>query len=209
MSSSTNSSPQCRRSSPTAASSSRTGPGPTRSGCLPVIASGSAASTTISRVPERPCSLESLTRCASRAGSLPNRPFCSSAPAQPVSGSPNLLTQAMILEGVSAEQARARIWLFNRNGLVESDAQRPYRRAKAIRSSPRADQGLRRRDRVDQADRHHRRQHRGEEPSASGHRSDGADQPAPDHLRAFESDVALRVLRGRCLPMVGGSRRVR
>jgi len=38
----------------------------------------------------------------------------------------------MILEGLSAEQARTRVWLFNRNGLVEStrgdlfDVQRPY-----------------------------------------------------------------------------------
>lgn len=43
-----------------------------------------------------------------------------------------LLTQAMKLEGLSGEQARARTWLFNRNGLVEStrtdltDYQRPY-----------------------------------------------------------------------------------
>jgi malate dehydrogenase (oxaloacetate-decarboxylating)(NADP+) len=43
-----------------------------------------------------------------------------------------LLTQAMALEGLSAEQARSRIWLFNRNGLIEStrgdllDVQRPY-----------------------------------------------------------------------------------
>jgi len=47
-------------------------------------------------------------------------------------GVADLLTQAMIAEGISAEQARARIWLFNRNGLVESrrddltDFQRPY-----------------------------------------------------------------------------------
>jgi len=43
-----------------------------------------------------------------------------------------LLTQAMVARGISAEQARARIWLFNSNGLVESsrddltDFQRPY-----------------------------------------------------------------------------------
>ena len=47
-------------------------------------------------------------------------------------GISELLTQAMILEGGSAEQARARIWLFNRKGLVESargdltDEQLPY-----------------------------------------------------------------------------------
>jgi malate dehydrogenase (oxaloacetate-decarboxylating)(NADP+) len=47
-------------------------------------------------------------------------------------GISDLLTQAMIVAGLSAEQARARIWLFNRNGLVEStrsdllDEQRPY-----------------------------------------------------------------------------------
>jgi malate dehydrogenase (oxaloacetate-decarboxylating)(NADP+) len=47
-------------------------------------------------------------------------------------GISDLLTQAMALEGLSTEDARARIWLFNRNGLVEStrsdvfDVQRPY-----------------------------------------------------------------------------------
>ena len=47
-------------------------------------------------------------------------------------GIADLLTQSMIAKGISAEQARARIWLFNRNGLVEStrddvtDFQRPY-----------------------------------------------------------------------------------
>ncbi|HLI80546.1 MAG TPA: NAD-dependent malic enzyme [Candidatus Binataceae bacterium] len=47
-------------------------------------------------------------------------------------GVANLLTRLMIEEGISAEQARSRIWLFNRNGLVESgrddltDFQRPY-----------------------------------------------------------------------------------
>ena len=44
----------------------------------------------------------------------------------------SLVSEAMTLEGLSAEPARARIWLFNRNGLVEStrrdvfDVQRPY-----------------------------------------------------------------------------------
>src|SRR5512146_3303637 len=47
-------------------------------------------------------------------------------------GISELLAQAMALEGLSAEEARSRIWLFNRNGLVEStrsdlfDVQRPY-----------------------------------------------------------------------------------
>jgi malate dehydrogenase (oxaloacetate-decarboxylating)(NADP+) len=47
-------------------------------------------------------------------------------------GISDLLTKAMVLEGLSAEEARARIWLFNRNGLVEStrsdlfEVQRPY-----------------------------------------------------------------------------------
>ena len=40
-------------------------------------------------------------------------------------GIADLLTEAMIAEGLSAEQARARIWLFNRNGLDRIDAQRP------------------------------------------------------------------------------------
>ncbi|HXZ88090.1 MAG TPA: NAD-dependent malic enzyme, partial [Candidatus Binataceae bacterium] len=43
-----------------------------------------------------------------------------------------ILTKAMESEGLTSEQARARIWLFNRNGLVEStrgdlaDFQKPY-----------------------------------------------------------------------------------
>jgi len=47
-------------------------------------------------------------------------------------GIANLLTQAMKREGLSDEQAQGRIWLFNRNGLLEStrtdttDYQRPY-----------------------------------------------------------------------------------
>jgi malate dehydrogenase (oxaloacetate-decarboxylating)(NADP+) len=47
-------------------------------------------------------------------------------------GIANLLTEAMALEGMSAEQARARIWLFDVGGLIEStrndiaDYQRPY-----------------------------------------------------------------------------------
>ncbi|HVN63902.1 MAG TPA: NAD-dependent malic enzyme [Candidatus Binataceae bacterium] len=47
-------------------------------------------------------------------------------------GIADLLTQAMKLEGLSDEQAKSRIWMFNRKGLVEStraalfDYQRPY-----------------------------------------------------------------------------------
>ena len=47
-------------------------------------------------------------------------------------GIANLLTEAMALEGMSAEQARARIWLFDVGGLIESTRndiagyQRPY-----------------------------------------------------------------------------------
>lgn len=50
-------------------------------------------------------------------------------------GIADLLTQAMKLEGLADEQAGARIWLFNRNGLVESTRtdlaqyQRPYAHA--------------------------------------------------------------------------------
>jgi malate dehydrogenase (oxaloacetate-decarboxylating)(NADP+) len=47
-------------------------------------------------------------------------------------GISDLMTRAMVLEGLSGEEASARIWLFNRNGLIEStrrdlfDEQRPY-----------------------------------------------------------------------------------
>jgi malate dehydrogenase (oxaloacetate-decarboxylating)(NADP+) len=47
-------------------------------------------------------------------------------------GITQILTQVMTAEGLSPEEARARMWLFNRNGLLEStrrdlaDYQRPY-----------------------------------------------------------------------------------
>jgi len=47
-------------------------------------------------------------------------------------GVADLLTRAMVMEGIAAEQARAQLWLFNRNGLIQSqrndltDYQRPY-----------------------------------------------------------------------------------
>jgi malate dehydrogenase (oxaloacetate-decarboxylating)(NADP+) len=47
-------------------------------------------------------------------------------------GITQILTQAMAAEGLSPEEARARMWLFNRNGLLEStrrdlvDYQQPY-----------------------------------------------------------------------------------
>jgi malate dehydrogenase (oxaloacetate-decarboxylating)(NADP+) len=47
-------------------------------------------------------------------------------------GVADLLTKAMVTEGISSERARARTWLFNRNGLIQSerndlsDYQRPY-----------------------------------------------------------------------------------
>lgn len=52
-------------------------------------------------------------------------------------GIADLLTQAMTLEGLSSELARARIWLFNTGGLIEStredlaDYQKPYARPHA------------------------------------------------------------------------------
>jgi malate dehydrogenase (oxaloacetate-decarboxylating)(NADP+) len=47
-------------------------------------------------------------------------------------GIANLLSQAIITDGLDSERARGRIWIFNRNGLIEStrtdlaDYQRPY-----------------------------------------------------------------------------------
>ncbi len=52
-------------------------------------------------------------------------------------GISEMLTQAMRLEGLTPEQARGRIWLFNSNGLIESsrkdleDSQIPYAHAHA------------------------------------------------------------------------------
>jgi len=65
-------------------------------------------------------------------GKLPEQTFLFFGAGQAGIGIATMLTQAMMIEGLSAEQAEARIWMFNSNGLVESsrddlaDYQRPY-----------------------------------------------------------------------------------
>ena len=72
-------------------------------------------------------------------------------------GISGLLTEMMMLDGISADDARARLWLFDINGLLEStridlaEFHKPY----AHRHSPTKD--FARCDRVDQAHRDHRR----------------------------------------------------
>ncbi len=65
-------------------------------------------------------------------GKLSEQTFLFLGAGQAGIGIAELLTQAMTGEGLSTEQARTRIWLFNRNGLIESaradliDLQKPY-----------------------------------------------------------------------------------
>ena len=130
MSSSRSSWTPCKRYFPDAAFSSRTGRAPTRSGCSRDIATGSAASTTTSRVRRRwhwPGS-----RCVAHHRRQACRTDISFLGAGSAGiGIADLLIKAMMLEGLRAEQARARIWLFDVGGLIEStredlaDYQRP------------------------------------------------------------------------------------
>ncbi len=65
-------------------------------------------------------------------GSLRNQRVLFLGAGSAAAGIANLLTQAMITDGLTLEQARGRIWMFNREGLIEStradlaDYQRPY-----------------------------------------------------------------------------------
>ena len=65
-------------------------------------------------------------------GKLSEQTFLFLGAGQAGIGIAEILTQAMTQEGLSAERARARIWLFNRGGLIEStrsdliDLQKPY-----------------------------------------------------------------------------------
>lgn len=65
-------------------------------------------------------------------GSLCEQTFLFLGAGQAGLGIAELLTEAMTEEGLTREQAQARIWLFNRNGLIEStrtdllDLQKPY-----------------------------------------------------------------------------------
>ncbi len=65
-------------------------------------------------------------------GKLPEQTFLFLGAGQAGIGIATMLKRAMMLEGLSAEQAQARIWLFNSSGLIEStrgdlaNYQKPY-----------------------------------------------------------------------------------
>ena len=77
-------------------------------------------------------------------------------------GIADMLAQVMASEGLSLEEARARIWLFDVHGLLESTRKDLLDFQKALCAPARTDQGLRRSNRDDQADSYHRCQHRGQ-----------------------------------------------
>ena len=101
-------------------------------------------------------------------------------------GIAGMIVEGMMLEGLSAAEAQARISMFDINGLLEFEPQGHPRFSEALRPQAGPDQGFHRGDRSDQADRDHRREHVGEgvQPARSpGH---GQDQQAADHLCAVE-----------------------
>ena len=109
-------------------------------------------------------------------------------------GIAELISQAMALEGMDIRRQRERRnALFDINGLLVTHAQRSRGLSEAVRARPRADLHLRRCSQGVAADRHHRRQHRAEAVQSAGHRGDGRDQRAADHLSLFQSDLALRM----------------
>jgi malate dehydrogenase (oxaloacetate-decarboxylating)(NADP+) len=77
-------------------------------------------------------------------------------------GIADLLVQAMTTEGLSAEAARARIWFFDVNGLMETSRSDLADFPKAIRAQSRANQRLRPGDLGDKAERDHRGEHGGQ-----------------------------------------------
>ena len=124
-------------------------------------------------------------------------------------GIAGMIVEAMMLEGLGEVEARSRISMFDVNGLIEASRQDLLEFQKPYAHQIRADQGLRRRDRGDQADRDHRREHVREGVRPARGRGHGQAQPAADHLRAVEPDRSCRVHRRGSLQLVRRPRAVR
>ncbi len=117
-------------------------------------------------------------------------------------GIAELISQAMVLEGLSIDEARARNALFDVNGLMVksrqdlADFQKPF----AVDHAP--VDTFHRRGEGAETDRHHWCQYRAEAVQSARDRGHGGDQRASDHLPVFQPDVTLRMHGGRGVPMV-------
>jgi malate dehydrogenase (oxaloacetate-decarboxylating)(NADP+) len=117
-------------------------------------------------------------------------------------GIAELISQAMVLEGMDIATARSRNALFDIKGLMVrsrtdiADFQKPFAQdhppisvfADAVKAPP--------------ADRHHRRQHRAEAVQSAGHRGHDRDQPASDHFPVLQPDLAFGMHGRRGLSLV-------
>ena len=182
---------QSRKSFRIAVSNSRIGEGPTRFGYLPATATGCAASTTISQGSGAVVLGGVMSALRITGGNFSEQTFLFLGAGSAGIGIAHLLAKAMTLQGVSPEQARARIWLFNTTRTHRIHAWRLGRLSKTLRTPPRSDQELRRSNRVDQTHCHHRCQHGAEALQSAGYRGDGARQSAPDYLS--RSQIRLRI----------------
>jgi len=119
-------------------------------------------------------------------------------------GIAQMLAEAMGLQGLSRTKARERVWLFNRNGLIESTRLDLTDYQKAYAHVHEGDFGLRRGCRVDKTDGDHRGEYGCQDVQSTCHRSYGSHQSASHCVCAFESNFLLGVQRGRSLRMVRG-----
>ena len=108
-------------------------------------------------------------------------------------GLANLLCSALVAQGMTLNEAQARVYMFDVNGLLEFDPSGSRRFPASVCAPARADKGLRCRHRDHQADHDHRRQHDRRRLHADGRRGDVADQRAPRDPGAVEPHRACRV----------------
>ena len=108
-------------------------------------------------------------------------------------GIAELISLAMMEEGLSAPEARARCWLMDVNGLIESsrtdlaDFQKPFAHRHApVKDFLSAVEAIR-------PTGNHRRQHRAQALQPGRHRGHGPDQQAADHLPLLQPDLAVGV----------------
>ena len=124
-------------------------------------------------------------------------------------GIAGMIVEAMMLEGSERGRGARAHRDVRRQRPHRVEPQGPARFPEALCAQICAEQGFRRRDRVDQADRDHRREHVGQGVRPARGRGDGQDQQAADHLCAVEPDRSCRVHRRGGLQLVRRPRAVR
>ena len=103
-------------------------------------------------------------------------------------GIANLIVAAMQAKGLSQDDARSRISMFDINGLLEPSRADLSECAEGVRAQGGAVEGSRQDHRDAEADDPDRRQHQGRRIQPARGRDDEPAQRAADHLRALQSD---------------------